>query len=78
MILGDILLIVEGLAIILKCLLDFPPKVFGIYTVDCVFAIFATIFGVIMLVVGIRSIIPDIHHYISTKRAANNETKRRR
>lgn len=68
MILGDILLIAEGLIIILKCLLDFPPEVTRIYVIDIGFAILATIFGLIMLVVGICSLKTDIHNYISPRK----------
>lgn len=68
MILGDILLIIEGLMIILICLLDFPPEVTKIYEIDIVIALLATIFGFIMLVVGIHQLNPDIHNYVSTRK----------
>jgi hypothetical protein len=56
MIIGAILAIIEGIAIVLKCILDFPPEVTKIYAIDFAFTIFATIIGVVMIAVGIGTL----------------------
>ena len=56
MIIGAILAIIEGIIVILKCILDFPPEVTSIYAVNLGVAIFSTIVGIVMIVVGITTL----------------------
>ena len=67
MIIGDILLIIEGLFIAIAVnpiaiVMSDSNLFFKILYFSC------HIFGIIMLVVGIRGLKPDIHNYIITKK----------
>jgi hypothetical protein len=67
MIIGDILLIIEGLLIAIAV----NPITVAMSEVNLFFKILyflCFIFGIIMLVVGIRGLKPDIHNYIITKK----------